>query len=289
MKNAPAPSSGDELTGQKLLDLWAAVHELQDKAITGVQPPLVRVGETLMFEEPDFVMVKNDSGSDCDVCDVLGIDDSVVDPTAGDAQQASFETGVVISGITPATPDHVGKFVICAQPIPSGAVGRAWASGVVPVQVDVQTDGAGNTMTDFAEVDDGVTTDLTSTHTGSAAILWLADDSGGLTWALVRLGKERTAKIFPVAMSQSGGSDGDQETQATWTYDLSDPEDDSVDFGDDVDPISDPHQCTRPALGSITAATFGSAYWDDDDNLVLVTFNEVPNTEACEDDGEDDG
>jgi hypothetical protein len=200
MKNAPAPSSGDELTGQKLLDLWAAVHELQDKGITSAQPPLVRVGETLMFEESEFVLVRNDSGSDCQATDVLGIDDSVVDPTSGADPPPAFLQGITLKGITPATPDHLGgKFVICAEPIKSNAVGKAWAAGLCIAYLDVQ-----DTTDLYAEIQDGESSALTTGASGSARIVWMDGSDTGEQYAIIQLGLHS-----PLIMQAQSDSDGD--------------------------------------------------------------------------------
>ena len=64
-------------------------------------------------------MVQNDSGGDCQEGDVRGIDDALIDPTQGDPQEVQFVHLPAYSGITPADPDHLGMFIITAEPIPT--------------------------------------------------------------------------------------------------------------------------------------------------------------------------
>ena len=125
------------------------------------------------------VMVRNDSGADRDAFNVLGIDDVEFDP-ATDLE--SFQYYPILSGITPTVADHAGRFVVLLDPVAAGEIGRAVASGVVPVQVDVVAE-----SDTFADVKDGDVASLASGATGSATILWKPAGTG-LKWCIVRLG-----------------------------------------------------------------------------------------------------
>jgi len=149
--------------------------------------------------KPVLVMVKNDSGGDCQEGDVLGIDKALIDPTAGDPQEVQFVHLPAYSGITPADPDHLGMFIITAEPIPDGKIGRGFISGVVPAWIDVQ-----DTNDNYAEINDGDSNALKSGASGSAFILWLAGDDTGEQWAIVQLG----VRVPPIFQAQSD-SDGD--------------------------------------------------------------------------------
>lgn len=128
---------------------------------------------------PNIVLVRNETGSDQDRFAVLGIDAPIVGPTDNEHQ---FTSRVGLDGVTPEEGTHEGRFVILAEPIADGKIGRAWISGTAVVKVDVQyeTDG-------YADILDGDTTALVSRTQGSARILWKAAGTGE-QWAVVRLG-----------------------------------------------------------------------------------------------------
>ena len=75
-----------------------------------------------------IVLVKNSSGADRDRFDILGIDGPIIAPTDNPDE---FKNRVTIDGITPAMADHTGQFVILAEPIASGAIGRGHLDGAL--------------------------------------------------------------------------------------------------------------------------------------------------------------
>jgi len=123
------------------------------------------------------LLVRNSSGAHRDHCEVLGIDGVLVSPSDN---QDEFEQRFALDGVTP-TADHAGKFVVLAEPIPSGELGRAFAAGVCPVKIDVtDTDHA------YADVKAGDAAQLASGATGAACILYRQDGTG-TKWAVVRI------------------------------------------------------------------------------------------------------
>jgi hypothetical protein len=276
MMTVPPFNPGDDLTREFLDTLSGAIRELQGLAVTGVQYPIQRSGGTLSAVLPAQVLVRNDSGGDLEAFTVLGVDGPLFDP---DDDEPNFKRHVMVKGVTPAIDDHPGQFVILLAPIKADAVGPAVAAGVCQVKIDVADE---DTERHFAEIDDGVTDNLKAVHCGSAAILWRAGGAG-VQWAIVRLGKRAIPQPFPVTLTQSGGSQGDETTTATWTYDVTDPAtDESLATG--VDPVSSPHQWQRPGVGQMIPATFGYAHYDKDDELVLGWINEIVDQEACQED-----
>lgn len=125
------------------------------------------------------VDVKNDSGGDLGEFEVLGI--SGVGITHAD-NAPSFKSIVIFTGTTPTTTDHAGKFVITAEPIASGKIGKAFAQGVFPAQVNIVTVGD-----KWCDVKDSDATQLQSGASGSAQILY-APASTGKQWCLIRVG-----------------------------------------------------------------------------------------------------
>ena len=134
------------------------------------------------------------------------------------------------------------------------------------------------------EIADGVTENLMATHCGSAAILW-REGGTGVQWAVVRLGKLMPVRVFPVDLAQVGGSQGDEENPATWTYDVADVVTGET-LASAVDPTAAPHKWQRPSIGWMIPATFGYAHYQPDGagdwELVLGWINETVDQEACE-------
>ena len=88
--------------------------------------------------QTDIVLVKNSSGVDRNRFNVLGVDGPLFTPTDSADE---FKNRVALDGVTPAESDHLGKFVILLEPVGSGQIGRAVASGVCAVKINVQDEG----------------------------------------------------------------------------------------------------------------------------------------------------
>ena len=242
-------------------------------------------GQQPAFAQASLVLVRNDSGSDLGRSEILGIDAPVIHPV--DNEEA-FKNRVAVSGITPvhAPPayaprdkdSHVGRFVVLAEPVKSGKIGRAFAAGVCPVKIDVE---AQYGPPCFVEIADGISSHLKLNPRGSATILWLEGGGvyPGLQWALVRLGNPPPSRsVIQVTLSQVGGTQGDGENPATWTYDVADALS-GESLGSAVNPVANPHHWRRPVVGAMTKAGFGYAHFQDYGTgvwvLVLGWINEV--------------
>jgi hypothetical protein len=236
-------------------------------------------------QQASIVLVRNDSGSARQRFEILGVGTPVIDPSHNEDE---FKNRVALSGVTPIAGTHEGKFVVLAEPIASGKIGRAFAAGVCAVKINV----VGETEeTRLVEMAGGTTANLEVDRRGSAAILWRVGGTG-VQWAVVRLGITPIAvpiRVFPVNLSQTGGSQGDESHPATWTYDVTDVETDDT-LASNVDPTSTPHRWKRPSIGQMIAADFGYAHYEDDgyggEQLVLGWINEMVDQEACETSGD---
>lgn len=138
-------------------------------------------GKPPLFGSQTMVRVRNASGVNVDRFGVLGITDSVLDPTYSlnefcDPHKIYFE------GDEPATPDHYGKFVILAQPLKDDQIGWAFASGVCVVKVDYTY--SDSPYADIKDGDDGL---LLADEGGAAQVLW-KETGTGTKWSIVRLG-----------------------------------------------------------------------------------------------------
>ncbi len=231
------------------------------------------------FPQATIVLVRNDSGSNQNRLAVLGIDTPIIDPATN---LNEFKNRVALSCVTPAVDTHEGKFVILAEPIAAGKIGRAYASGVCPVQIIVLDEDA--EAYQFADIFDAYATGLFADPNGSASILW-KEEGTGLKWAIVRFGTRQRMGVFPVELTQVGGAQGDEANPATWTYDVLD-----ITTGETlesaIDPVAAPHKWQRPSIGQMIAATFGYAHYVPNDlygyDLVLGWINEMVDQEACE-------
>ncbi|NLX59345.1 MAG: hypothetical protein GXY74_09695 [Phycisphaerae bacterium] len=233
-------------------------------------------------QQASIVLVRNDSGSNQNRLAVLGIDTPIIDPATN---LNEFKNRVTLSCVTPAVDTHEGKFVVLAEPIASGKIGRAYAAGVCPVQLLVIDEDAAEY--EYADIFDGVAGGLFASPNGSASILW-KEEGTGVKWAVIRFGNHQPMRVFPVDLTQVGGSQGDEANPATWTYDVLD-----VATGETlesaVDPTASPHKWQRPSIGQMIAATFGYAHYVPNDSygydLVLGWINEMVEQESCDDSG----
>jgi len=139
-----------------------------------------------------ILAIRNDSGSDRDRFEVLGLDEPVFPP---EDNTADMSRGPVMSCVYPVDPDHLGAFVVLLEPIASGAIGRAMIQGAVPVQVDF----ADTDPNAWADISDGVAANLKAMATGSARILWRTGEPGdtGVEWCICELtgGSDRRVAV----------------------------------------------------------------------------------------------
>lgn len=128
-----------------------------------------------------LVKVKNESGSDVARFGILGIDGiiSAINPTD---DLAAWKNEPVLSGNTPDTDDHYGKFVVLVEPLADDAIGWGLASGVVPVQISF-------TYSDspYADITNSDATKLTADEGGAAQVLY-KETGTGTKWTLCRIG-----------------------------------------------------------------------------------------------------
>jgi len=220
-----------------------------------------------------IVLVRNDSGADRDRFDVLGVSGPVFDPAT---DPEAFKNYPAMTGVTPTEDDHLGKFVILLEPVPAGKLARAIATGVVTARVDVPDEDYPYRL---ADITDGSAANLTVAKIGSAAILW-REGGIGVQWALFRLANLPEPTLFPVNLTQTGGSQGTTTMPASWTYSVIDPVT-SETLATNVNPTVAPHKWKRPSAGWMIKATFGYAHYDQDGQLVLGWINEMVEQEAC--------
>lgn len=219
------------------------------------------------------IQVRNDSGATVARFGVLGIDGPVVDPADN---LAAFQGRQILSCSTPADGTHRGRFVVLKDRLANGAIGRAWAFGVCPTPLVVTTDTEDLTT---AEITNAASY-LSMAAGGSAQVLW-KESGTGAKWGLVRFGAVTATGLFPVTLTGDGGSAGDDTTQCSFTYTISDAIT-GAELATSVSPITSPNVCARPSVGAMVAATHGMAYTKADGTLVLCQCNETLGVEDCE-------
>jgi len=127
----------------------------------------------------NIVLIRNNSGSDLARFGVLGISGVAIDPSSSAAAAAQFAERPVLTGVTPTTASHSERFVVSIEPIASGAIGRAAASGVFACRVNIS-----DTDHQFADVKNSDLTQLQSVDCGVCQLLWKESGTGSSKWAL---------------------------------------------------------------------------------------------------------
>ncbi len=178
---------------------------------------------------PGQVWIQNTSSSDRKPGEVLSVSGVAI----SDAENLTeFQKVPPLIGATPTWPPSTpGGFVICADAIPCNQFGRAWLSGVMTCQVQVNP---GLDWYGSADVIPGDCTQLILQPWGAAQVLWKAPASGGYSagqntvQAVVRLGPPSglsslratlTGQLFP---NNSAGFtvDGMSSSWADTVYDV---------------------------------------------------------------------
>lgn len=156
------------------------------------------------------ILVKNATGQDQPRFAVLGINAPIIPP---EDNLDEFQRQVALSCVTP-TAEHARRFVILQEPLASGGIGRACASGVTNVKI--QTDDPDVTEILTAGIAEGETNWLIAGGHG-CTVLWAEEESQpeGWRWAIVRLG-DSGRDIFPARItSADNGAHAWVEAQPT--------------------------------------------------------------------------
>ncbi|QDU71032.1 hypothetical protein [Mucisphaera calidilacus] len=224
------------------------------------------------------ILVRNDSGYAMPRYAVVGLEGPLITP---DDNLAEFGRQAAMSVVLPDEQSHRVRFVVLAEPLAQGSIGRAYLSGVCQANLMV-IDPVAETYR-YAGIAQGVFA-LLPQPVGSATIIWKQPGTG-FKKALVHLtGQQQPACPMPVELTQVGGTQGDETGPATWTYDVIDPVTGAT-LASAVDPMSSPHRWRRPALGQVIAADFGYAHYAPNlaygYDLVLGWINETLDTQAC--------
>jgi hypothetical protein len=150
---------------------WRKIDRLlKDEQASRTVLPLTGAGTNI-------IRVRNNTADIINRFGALGVSGSVIEMAVENPSH-----NIIVDGYTPSAIDHAnGKFVICAEPIQSGRIGRAYAAGVTAAIVNVVDESH-----TYADIDDGQYC-LKSAESGTCAILWKESGTGQLL-AIVRFG-----------------------------------------------------------------------------------------------------
>lgn len=151
------------------------------------------------------ILVRNDSGDDVPRFGILGIDQPLLDPRLDEDR---FTAQVAVAGVTPLKNRHEGRFVILAQPLAAGKIGRAYAEGVCPVKIQPTANYHPDEQLRAAEIKDGDASMLQVVDFGSAEILWRDLRTPTSWWGVVRLGKAPPAQWAMLRITGTTGRGG---------------------------------------------------------------------------------
>ena len=185
----------------------ATFNSFVEAAKANQQRNLNQVGPGGNGGNPNMLFVRNDTGADVGLYNVLGIGNLVISPSGSTGQ---LQQNIAISCKTPSGGSR-GNFVVTAQPIGNGKFGHAWADGVFPVQVNVAS-GAGN----FADVSSGSVTTLATSASGSALIM-TKQGGVGVQWTLCRMASAPGAGGGDVPTPTATGQMLTTTDGATWS------------------------------------------------------------------------
>jgi hypothetical protein len=134
------------------------------------------------------ILAKNNTTGTVNRWGVLSVAGVVFTPSGatGNATQ-QFQDQPVLSG---GLPTGGSSFVVAVEPIAAGKIGRVAVAGVVQAKINVVSE-----SDTFATAKDGDLTQLTSSSSGEATILWKESGTGAGKWAIVRFGGAGGASI----------------------------------------------------------------------------------------------
>lgn len=231
MATRTKPVSGDPL--RIAARDWSDVLDLIDARADVLANPLEHPSRSR-----DVIRVKNQVGSNLSRWSVVAVGNPVI-AVATNLQR--FQESLLFDGDSPTSS---GDFAILLQPLPTGEIGHAVVSGIVPVQVDVSSE-ADSAGWDRAHAAAASTDKLVLDSTGSAKVLY-RESGTGTKWAMVRLGNDPGA----AGITSLGGETGSVQT-------FSDVDDTNVTLV--ISSASDNHTFTLGWTGQLAETRGGTA------------------------------
>lgn len=168
----------------------------------------------------NLIRVRNDSGADRGIYDILGLDAPLYGP--GDNPR-EYAVNVTMKGVAPADA-HRGRFVVLQESIPDGKLGWAALDGMTHARVLMVATDTSSYPRRYADVIEADCAKLRGRTTGGAEILWAQDEANwtdNVAECIVKLGIHPPSPIpHVVKVKQVGGSAGDNDDPCSFTYDI---------------------------------------------------------------------
>ena len=186
-KGRPGRIEKGPIRGQISARAWNRAQDAADKVL-GQGADGVADGPSAGPPAYTGILAQNSTTGTVNRWGVLSVAGVVFTPSGatGNATQ-QFQDQPVLSG---GLPTGGAAFVVAVEPIAAGKIGRVAVAGVVQAKVNVVSE-----SDTFATAKDGDLTQLTSSSSGEATILWKESGTGSGKWALVRFGAAGAAGI----------------------------------------------------------------------------------------------
>lgn len=156
--------------------------------------------------QPPTILVRNDSGNDAGGepiivprFGILGLASPLILPTEN---LPEFQNRLAFSGVAPKVGEHDDAFVILAEPLSAGAIGRGFLTGSAPVVLKIEDED----HTHATIQDEGVKYLVSTGDEGKNRILWKPAGTG-FKWAYVAMGEGGGARRAIRLRVQSMGPD----------------------------------------------------------------------------------
>jgi hypothetical protein len=200
-----------------------------------------------LFSSNVEVTVLNDTSSDFDIFNVVGIKDILITPTTAlDEFKYNYAFKVEVPNNGQSTSylfKHTsGKFGITQEPIPQGKLGRVVIGGITVCKVNINANEDWFFRADIKTAD---ATQLQSYGGGSAQILWKETGTGS-KWAVVSLGNNPAVEF-------TGKLDGTLSANSSATM--------SVYYDSGSSLVDSTFNCTVYAPPMLTSGSIASGKW----------------------------
>jgi hypothetical protein len=128
------------------------------------------------------VLIRNDSGSDREQFEILGLNSSAILPSVNEAE---FKNQIIFTGVTPNATAHATKFAVLQEPLPAGKIGRAIISGLAITKLSTPW---GEDSGPYASPVTGIYKLRPSLTSGARVLLLIP--GGTESWGIISLGDQ---------------------------------------------------------------------------------------------------
>jgi len=148
------------------------------------------------FESAHKIQVYNNTGAEIAMFGIYGIKEQVFTADAVELMTRTLEVEA------PALADHIGKWVVLAEQIPDGGIGKAYVSGMCLCKINIVS-----TAHRFAEIADADEEKLVSAYIGTAKIIW-AEAGTGTKWAVIEFPAPSRTGVAKLQANIAAGASG---------------------------------------------------------------------------------